>query len=260
MSKLTVRYLGRLSYEQGLELQQQTWQQRSTGVICDTLLLLEHENVFTMGRRDSSSNMLLPEAWLSAPVVHCDRGGEMTYHGPGQLVGYFHAKLNDIPVGETDHGPQTAGQTKLLKQSGRHRHYGIGVKELIWRLEETIIQLLRSDYGLPCCRDPEHRGVWLKPREGKSSAQAAAKIAAVGISIKQGVSLHGFALNICTDLRFFEQIVPCGIPDRSVTSLERELSSVPTGPLVPLAPLSQISDQLAKHFAVVFGYRQLDFS
>ncbi|WGK69246.1 lipoyl(octanoyl) transferase LipB [Candidatus Haliotispira prima] len=240
-NRLAVKYPGRVSYEEGLRLQQEIWQQRVAGDICDTLLLLEHDPVFTMGRRDSRHNMRLPERQLSAPVVRCDRGGEMTYHGPGQLVGYFHAKLSQLDNGR-----------------------GIGIKELIFRLEETIILLLRLDYGLNPRRDPEHRGVWLESREGHShnhGAPAAAKIAALGISVRQGVSMHGFALNIITDLSFFQQIVPCGIAGRGVTSLKQELKrgacpqkAAQTNNVGVLPDLATVADQLCRHFRIVFGY------
>ena len=100
MNRLAVKYLGRVSYEEGRRLQQETWRQRLDGQICDTLLLLEHESVFTMGRRHSQHNILCPEEMLRAPVICCDRGGEMTYHGPGQLIGYVHAKLSEFDDGQ----------------------------------------------------------------------------------------------------------------------------------------------------------------
>ncbi len=249
MKRLVAKYLGRVSYEEGLRLQLETWEQRVRDNICDTLLLLEHDSVFTMGRRDSQHNMLLPAAMLGAPVVQSSRGGEMTYHGPGQLVAYLHAKLGELDDGR---GPDDGGQNR-----------GIGVKELIYRLEESIILLLRGRYGLAPWRDLQHRGVWLGDDNGRAQACSARKIAALGISVQRGVSMHGFALNISTDLSFFERIIPCGIAGRGVTSLEQELLGLEywRGELeansAPLA-LPRIAGQLLKYFRLAFGYNQVD--
>ncbi len=235
MNHLNVKYLGRLSYEEGLAAQQMIWKQRLAGEISDTLLLLEHDSVFTMGRRDSQHNILVSEEMLAAPLLRCDRGGEITYHGPGQLMGYSHVKLNELNVGQ-GHKLESPSENKV----------GIGVKEFVFRLEEALM-LLCSEYHLEPWRDSQHRGVWLGQKH-----ISARKIAALGISIKQGVSMHGFALNVCTDLNFFKQIVPCGIADCSVTSLEHELSG---GNLSnPNVQVEQVAMQLLKYFCLVFGY------
>ena len=265
MKRLAARYLGRVPYEQALRLQEETRSKRVRGEICDTLLLLEHESVFTMGRRDSRTHLLRDEASLGAPLLRCNRGGELTYHGPGQLVGYFHARLSEMNGNPT-------------------KRQGIGVKDLVFGLEEAIILLLRERYGLAPWRDLRHRGVWLgenKSLEGlaetglggqetapskmtsgaqntgkiasKICAKIAAKICAMGISIQQGVSMHGFALNVCTDLRFFEQIVPCGIENRGVTSLEAELKRN-FGKSHRVPSVKNIANELLVYFCTVFGY------
>ena len=229
MNLLTIQYLGRVSYYEGLAIQQNIWKKRLAGKIGDTLLLLEHESVFTIGRRDSAYNMLVPEKMLGAPVVRCDRGGEMTYHGPGQLVGYFHAKIG---------GPK---ETRKIS----------GVKELVYGLEEVIILLLRKRYNLQPWRDTQHRGVWLGKEKHQDQSCDARKIAALGISIKQGISMHGFALNISTDLCFFQRIIPCGISERSVTNLEKELDSSHYTPT-----LLGVAEQLPEYFCSVFLYTE----
>ena len=256
VKRLAARYLGRVPYEQALRLQEETRSKRARGEICDTLLLLEHESVFTMGRRDSRAHLLRDEASLGAPLVCCNRGGELTYHGPGQLVGYFHARLSEMGGKKTETGQKSE----------------FGVKDLVFGLEEAIILLLRERYGLAPWRDLRHRGVWLgenkslgglaeiglvgqetAPSKITSGAQNAAKIAALGISIQQGVSMHGFALNVCTDLRFFEQIVPCGIADRGVTSLEAELKRN-FGKSYRVPSAKNIANELLAYFCAVFGY------
>ena len=301
---LAARYLGRVPYEQALRLQEQTWRKRACGEICDTLLLLEHESVFTMGRRDNRAHLLRDEAALGAPLLRCNRGGELTYHGPGQLVGYFHARLSEMSGKKTEVDPKN----------------GFGVKDLVFGLEESIILLLRERYGLAPWRDLRHRGVWLGEKASKTvssdwdkkndsikntalderkiplktklqntqqstpkigarnackiaaqntpddkaeirneiAAKICAKIAALGISIQQGVSMHGFALNISTDLRFFEQIIPCGIADRGVTSLEAELKclghSEKLDRLPSMPSVKDMASELLPYFCTVFGY------
>ena len=262
VKRLVARYLGRVPYQQALRLQEETRSKRARGEICDTLLLLEHESVFTMGRRDSRAHLLRDEASLGAPLVCCNRGGELTYHGPGQLVGYFHARLSEMGGKKTETGQKSE----------------FGVKDLVFGLEEAIILLLRERYGLSPWRDLRHRGVWLtldsseKPDsinaaalDGRiepkaepqnapdNKAKISAKIAALGISIQHGVSMHGFALNVCTDLRFFEQIVPCGIANRGVTSLEAELKRN-FGKLDRVPSVKNIANELLGYFCAVFGY------
>ena len=177
-----------VAYQAALAQQYALAAQRGRGEIPDTLLLLEHLQVVTLGRGTKEADLLTGEAGLRARgigVERVDRGGEITYHGPGQLVGY--------PILD-------------LKQHGQDLH------KYLRDLEEIIIQTLAA-YGLDGERVPGRTGVWVHDR----------KIAAIGIKVSRWVSLHGWALNITTDLTPFRQdIVPCGIADRDVTSL-REL-------------------------------------
>jgi lipoate-protein ligase B len=173
-------------YRETWELQQRLWAQRWTGAIPDTLLLLEHRPVVTLGKNARRENLLLPEALFRArgvEVVEVDRGGDVTYHGPGQLIGYWIFDLRD-------HRPD--------------------VHWFLRAIEETLIRAL-ARFGVNAGRDPSATGVWVEGR----------KVAAMGLHLSHWVSTHGFALNITTDLTPFSWIVPCGLPGRGVTSMER---------------------------------------
>lgn len=186
---LDVRYIDSISYADGLALQKELHAKRVNEEIRDTLLLLQHEHVFTLGRRGSASDILISDEECKnqgIDVFSIERGGETTYHGPGQLVGYL--------------------IINLYKQERR-------IKEFMWTLEEVLIQTC-SDFGIQAERDEKHPGVWVGNK----------KIAAIGISIKNKVSMHGFAFNITTDLSFFNKIIPCGITDKGVCSLESLLN------------------------------------
>jgi lipoyl(octanoyl) transferase len=186
--RLVVRRLGRIPYARGLELQEQLVAERQAGRVDDQLLLLEHEPVFTMGRNARSENVLLPAALLRArgfEVHETGRGGDVTYHGPGQLVGY---PILDLAPDRRD----------------VHRY----VRDL-----EQVMILVCADYGLAAGRVSGLTGAWV----GRD------KIGAIGVRISRWVTSHGFALNVTTDLAAFELIVPCGIRGRGVTSLERLL-------------------------------------
>lgn len=172
------------------DLQKEMVQRRAQGEIPDVLLLLEHPHVYTIGRRGSPSDVLTPPAELERlgiPVHEVDRGGEVTYHGPGQLVGYPIIGLR-----------------------------GLGPLRYVRALESALIDALR-ECGLAAYAVPGRTGVWVgEPGEER-------KIAAIGLRISRGVASHGFALNVSTDLRYFDGIVPCGVDDREATSMEREL-------------------------------------
>ncbi len=158
-----------------------------------TLIFVEHPNVFTLGKSGSESNLFLDNAEIErkgATFYRIDRGGDITYHGPGQIVGY--------PVFDLE----------ILK---------IGLKDYIFRLEEAIIQTIKA-YGLESSRFSGGTGVWLEPdRKGR-----ARKICAIGVKASRFVTMHGFAFNVNTDLTWFNYINPCGFTDRGVTSLEKE--------------------------------------
>ena len=176
-------WLGRISYEEGLALQEELVSKRIDGSGSDRLLLLEHHPVYTMGRaRDESS--LGEEESLPHPVHRTNRGGQATYHGPGQLVGY--------PVLE-------------LSLFGKDLH------EYLRFLEEVLIHLL-ARHGVTGGRIEGKTGVWVGER----------KIASLGVGVRKWISMHGFAINICGDLSAFNHITPCGLPGVEMTSLEAE--------------------------------------
>ncbi len=192
LTDLHVTRLGVVSYDEACELQAELHERRARHEIPDTLVLLEHPHVFTIGRRGSASDVLWDASTLRArgiEVVETDRGGQVTYHGPGQLVGY--------PI--IDLGP------------------GADLVAYVRRLEEVLIRTL-AHFGLEAGRDPGNTGVWVND----------AKIAAIGVRVTRSVTKHGFALNVSPDLEYFAGIVPCGIFDRGVTSMAVELDDAPT--------------------------------
>ena len=177
------RWLGRLAYQPALDLQEKNVAARASGEIPDQLLLLEHDPVYTIGRqRDRSS---LGRAPLPHPVVEINRGGQATFHGPGQLVGYFIFDLQKL----------TPDLHLFLR----------------W-IEEGLIALLQ-DYGLAAQRREGLTGVWIEDR----------KIASIGVGVRKWITMHGFGLNVGSDLSGYEAITPCGIAGVTMTSLSREL-------------------------------------
>jgi lipoyl(octanoyl) transferase len=184
---------GMIDYIEAWEWQRQLAAQRSSGAIGDTLLLLQHPHTYTLGRATKAGHLLVEAEALATQgvaLVESDRGGDITYHGPGQVVGY-----------------------PILKLS---RHGG-DVLRYLRMLEETIIVAL-AGYGITAERAAGLTGVWA----------GSAKIAAIGVKLSaSGVTQHGFALNVATDLRYFQQIIPCGIAGRSVTSLAQLLGAAP---------------------------------
>ena len=196
-------HLGRVSYAEGLAIQQRVIAARKQGLIADTLLLLEHPPVITLGRNAHRSNVVASDEWLASRGVELheiNRGGDVTYHGPGQLVGYPIVDLRgDLPG-----------------KKGPH----LGPVDFVRLLEEALIRAC-GEFGVMTQRICKLTGVWTIA--GGSIPEK--KIAAIGVHVSQGVTSHGFALNVTTDLRDFEWIVPCGIVDCKVTSLELEADS-----------------------------------
>jgi len=182
-SRIIPRWLGRVSYEQGLNLQASLVEEKTAGLRENHLLLLEHDPVYTMGRTRDETSLGL-ETHLPHPVHRTNRGGQATYHGPGQLVGY--------PVLD-------------LELFGKDLHAYLRF------LEETLIVLL-SRHGVSGRRMEGKTGVWVGDR----------KIASLGIGVRRWISMHGFAININADLTPFEHITPCGLKGVSMTSLEAE--------------------------------------
>ena len=178
------RYLGMVPYESALRCQRALMRLRAEGTIPDVVLLLQPPHVYTVGRFKGAEDIIVPPEEI--PVFHTERGGGITYHGPGQLVGY---PILDL------------------------REKGLGVREYIWRLEEVIINLLRA-FGLQGHRNGNYPGgVWVDSK----------KVCSIGIHVSHRITTHGFALNISNDLRFFEYIRPCGLRGQVMTSLSELL-------------------------------------
>ncbi|MDE0603679.1 MAG: lipoyl synthase [bacterium] len=189
MSPLRIRWLGRVSYRDAHACQQAMFERRG-----DYLLLLEHPHVFTLGLRGDEANILVDPVEVGAEVAYTDRGGDVTYHGPGQLVGY--------PV-MTVAGKRGGGMADTVAY--------------VRSVEQLVIDSL-GDLGLPNCgRLDDYPGVWVDPDSDNPR-----KIAAIGVRLSRTRSMHGFALNVDCDLDWFDRIVPCGIPDKAVTSLAAE--------------------------------------
>jgi lipoyl(octanoyl) transferase len=200
---INLLHLGRISYAEGLATQQQVIAARKQGLIEDTLLLLEHPPVLTLGRNAHRSNILASDELLihrGVELHEVNRGGDVTYHGPGQLVGY---PIIDL-------------RGNLPGKKGPH----LGPVDYVRLLEEALIRTC-GDFGVMTQRICKLTGVWTIA--GGSIREK--KIAAIGVHVSQGITSHGFALNVTTDLRDFDWIVPCGITDRQVTSLEFEADS-----------------------------------
>ena len=224
---LSVVYLGRVTYPAGLELQARLVGLRKAGAISDVLVLLEHPPVLTLGRNAGRDNVLLSDDELRArdvELVETNRGGDVTYHGPGQLVGY--------PIFDL-RGP--------LRAAGKR----LGPVDFVRQMEEALIRTM-ADYGVAAMRVPGRTGVWTQP----SGAVAEKKLAAIGIHVSAGVTSHGFALNVTTDLEDFGWIVPCGIDDRAVTSLEMESRSADL-------TLPTVAERVARQFGRVFNAQML---
>jgi lipoyl(octanoyl) transferase len=220
---ISVIQLGTIDYSTGLLLQAKLVDLRKEGRIGDVLLLLEHTPVITLGRNAKAANVVAsPEklAQRGVEVCECDRGGDVTFHGPGQLVGY--------PIFDLRRFPAEDGRRKTL-----------GVIEYVRRLEEVLIRTC-ADFRIPAERVAGLTGVW---RAAGDSAQA--KVAAIGVHISRSVTSHGFALNVNTDLSFFDLIVPCGITNKPVTSMQKELSAA-------VVPLEDVAHSVTRNFGNVF--------
>lgn len=218
--------LGRVSYTEGLRVQAELIVARKAGAIADTLVLLEHPPVLTLGRNAKRSNILAGDDLLASKGVEVheiNRGGDVTYHGPGQLVGYAIIDLRgDLPG-----------------KKGPH----LGPVDFVRLLEEVLIRSAR-EFGVTAQRIAGRTGVWTLA--GGSILEK--KLAAIGVHVSQGVTSHGFALNVTTDLRDFQWIVPCGITDRSATSLELEVADPPA-----LAPTMQNArNVVSRNFGGIF--------
>lgn len=207
---LQVRDLGLTRYGEALAVQEQLVQDRKANRVPDTLVLVEHEPVYTLGRSAEESHILSSERELQqagVEVVPTNRGGDVTYHGPGQLVGY-----------------------PIIDLAARKK----GVLWYVNHLEAVLIRVLRG-YGIEGSRNSANRGVWV----GED------KIAAIGVRITRQVTMHGFALNVRTDLRYYEGIVPCGLSDKGVLSMHL---------LNPDVAFDDVKECVVRHFTEMFGY------
>lgn len=225
---LNLVYLGCVDYSSALDLQQKLVDARHAQRIANTLLLLEHPPVLTLGRNSSRSNILASDEVLAGRGVaihEINRGGDVTYHGPGQLVGY--------PI--------------LDLRSFTPR---LGAVDYVRLLEEALIRAC-SDFGISAQRIAGRTGVWTLP----AGAVPEKKIAAIGVHIARGITSHGFALNVTTDLRDFELIVPCGISDRTVTSID--LESISGSAIHPAPIMENAIHATARHFGRVFNHQVL---
>lgn len=216
MRPLDVRRLGQVPYGDALELQRTLVDDRKAGRIPDTLLLLQHPHVLTLGVKGDGGrgHILAPPGRLHAlgvEVFETGRGGDVTYHGPGQIVGY--------PVIDLDPDRRDV-----------HRY--------VRDLEEVMIRVC-AEHGVPAGRVGGLTGAWVTPPGGPPE-----KIGAIGVRISRWVTSHGFAFNVATDLDFFRLIVPCGIGDRGVTSLARATGRV--------QDVGGVEDQIVRHFGDVF--------
>jgi len=240
-------YLGRVDYSEALRLQEELVALRSEGRIGNVLLLLEHPPVLTLGRNASRANILASDELLKSRGVtlhEINRGGDVTYHGPGQLIGY--------PIFDL----------RSLRSSSGNR---LGPVDFVRLMEQALIGLC-GEFGVPAGQIPKLTGVWCSEdgrvdggepsiqscrpangAEGAVSPAAGGKIAAIGIHVARGVTSHGFAFNVTTDLADFALINPCGITGCPVTSLEREVANPEA-----LPSLESIAHQAALHFGQVF--------
>ncbi|MHB9041794.1 MAG: lipoyl(octanoyl) transferase LipB [Melioribacteraceae bacterium] len=203
--------LGLIDYKQAWDLQKEIFDLRLRNEINDTFFLLEHPHTYTLGKVAERENLISSESQLKElgiSVYDIDRGGDITYHGPGQIVGYPIIKLSDWKE-----------DTHLYLRG----------------LEEVIILTCR-EYGIETERNPKYTGVWIGER----------KIAAIGIKVSRWITMHGFAFNVNTDLSYFGGIIPCGIKDKDVTSLQRELGRE--------ISIDEVKEKLIKNFIKVFDY------
>ena len=217
-----VVHLGLVPYGTALRLQRTLMELRKAGRVENILLLLEHPPVITLGRNARVNNVLAPPEFLAQKGVELfdiDRGGDVTFHGPGQLVAY--------PIFDL-----------------RSFEPRIGAVEFVRRLEEVLIRTC-GDFGVGTQRIKGLTGVWTYALRNKPEA----KIAAIGVHISRGVTTHGFALNVNTDLEFFSLIVPCGITGKPVTSLQRELQKALT--------LEAVASAASRNFGRVFQSQML---
>jgi lipoyl(octanoyl) transferase len=225
---LSLLQLGTLDYSAGLRLQEKLVALRKDGRIGDVVLLLEHTPVITLGRNAKAKNILAsPEllAQRGVEVSECDRGGDVTFHGPGQLVAYPIFDLHGFP-------------------SDNPARKSLGVVEYVRRLEEVLIRTC-TDFKISSKRIAGLTGVWTGGDARPPTISNESKIAALGVHISRGVTSHGIALNVNTDLSFFNLIIPCGIESKPVTSMQKELNRE--------ISMQEVAHSLSRNFGSVFA-------
>jgi lipoyl(octanoyl) transferase len=247
---ISVLQLGTIDYATGLSLQRRLVELRKDGRIGDVLLLLEHSAVITLGRNGKQKNIVASPELLTQrgiAVFESDRGGDVTFHGPGQLVGYPIFDLREISTSD--------GKRKTL-----------GAIDYVRRLEEVLIRTC-ADFRIPAARICGLTGVWTNSQHLSSRAElddslanrpaqsrdlvfrSEAKIAAIGVHISRAVTSHGFALNVNTNLDYFNLIIPCGITTKPVTSMAKELEKE--------LSLQEVAHSISRNFGVVFESQML---
>ncbi|TJX14545.1 lipoyl(octanoyl) transferase LipB [Tissierella creatinini] len=210
--KLNVLNLGKCEYNEALQIQFDMLEKRQKKEIDDTLIIVEHPAVITMGRNKGDNNLMVSEEHLDSlgiQLVKATRGGDVTYHGQGQIVGYPIVDLRSL---------------------------GMGIKEFVDHLEEVFIKLLKDKYNIAAGRIDEHKGVWVEDD----------KITAIGLSVKHGVTMHGFAFNVNTNLSHFDLIVPCGIQGKGVVSIEKLIGKK--------ADFDELTNDVANYFCKIYKY------
>ena len=210
MAILRYKNFGRIDYPAALEVQEQLVDLKQRESNDDILLFVEHPHVYTLGRGGKEANLLAPK---DVPVYRTSRGGDVTYHGPGQLVAY----------------PVIDLRSKLRKDVHRY----------VRNLEQSAILTL-ADFAIAAARRPPYTGIWIDDK----------KIGAIGVAVRRCITYHGLALNVNTDLSYFQRIVPCGLAWSDVTSMARELGAEQS--------MERVRESFLHHFAEVFGYSKVE--
>jgi lipoyl(octanoyl) transferase len=280
MTLISLVQLGTVDYATGLKLQQQLVALRKEEKIGDVLLLLEHSPVITLGRNAKAANVVASPEFLAqrgVELFECDRGGDVTFHGPGQIVGYPIFDLRGYARLAADASISLPSRGSRSDSDGESRDLGVGLRkhlgavDFVRSLEEVLIRTC-ADFSIPTKRIPGLTGVWTDPEipnlkktlssraeenDSKNrslesrdllfadtATDAESKLAAIGVHISRFVTSHGFALNVNPDLSYFNLIIPCGITTKPVTSMQHELGRT--------LDLNAVAESISRNFGVVF--------